>query len=127
MTLFMADKRIKIANSRFEGYVEQKPEPYLLRLYITGATPRSSLAVANLRKFCDENLEGFYQLEVVDIYQHPDLAREEQIIAAPTLIKKQPMPRKVMVGDLSNQESVKRCLGISVSSIKKEVSDHEKP
>ncbi|MDD3269276.1 MAG: circadian clock KaiB family protein, partial [Syntrophomonadaceae bacterium] len=110
-------KRVKSANSRFERYLEKKPEKYLLQLYITGATPRSCQAVANLRKFCEENLEGLYQLEVVDIYQHPDLAREEQIIAAPTLIKKQPIPRKVMVGDLSNQELVKRCLGISSSSI----------
>ena len=113
----MADKRIKRANSRFERYLQQEPAPYLLQLYITGATPRSCQAVASLKKFCEENLEGLYQLEVVDIYQHPDLAREEQIIAAPTLIMKRPMPRKVLVGDLSNQESVKRCLGINSSSI----------
>jgi len=62
---------------------------------------------------------------VIDIYEYPDLAREEQIIAAPTLIKKQPIPRKLMVGDLSNQESVKRCLGISSSStIEDSRSDH---
>lgn len=113
----MADKRIKRANLKFERYLEQKPEQYLLQLYITGATPRSCRAVANLRKFCEENLEGLYQLEVVDVCQHPDLARKEQIIAAPTLIKKQPTPRKIMVGDLSDQELVKRCLGISSASI----------
>ena len=113
----MANKRIKSAKSRFEQYLEQEPEQYLLQLYITGATPRSCQAVANLKKFCEENLEGLYRLEVIDIYQHPDLAREAQIIAAPTLIKKQPIPRKVMVGDLSNQESVKRCLGMSSLSI----------
>ena len=125
----MANKRIKSANSRFEQYLEQEPEQYLLQLYITGATPRSCLAVANLRKFCEENLEGLYQLEVVDIYQHPDLARKEQIIAAPTLIKKQPMPRKVMVGDLSNQDLVKKCLGINaLSNIEGfKVGKHEKP
>jgi len=125
----MADEQIKLANSRFERFLEQEPEPYLLQLYVTGATPRSCRAVANLKKFCEENLEGLYQLEVVDIYQNPDLAREEQIIAAPTLIKKQPMPRKVLVGDLSDLESVKRCLGINSSSNYKKVriTRHEKP
>ncbi len=113
----MANKRIKSTTLKFERYLEQESEKYLLQLYITGATPRSCQAVANLRKFCEENLEGFYQLEVVDIYQHLELALEEQIIAAPTLIKKLPIPRKVMVGDLSNQELVRRCLGISSSSI----------
>jgi len=124
----MADKQTENANSRFERYLEQEPEPYLLQLYVTGATPRSCRAVANLKKFCEENLEGLYQLEVVDIYQHPDMAREEQIIAAPTLIKKQPIPRKVMVGDLSNQEAVKKCLGMSTSVIFEglRVADHEK-
>ena len=61
---------------------------YLLRLYITGSTPQSARAIANIRKICEEHLEGRYELEVVDISQHPALAEGEQIIAAPTLIKK---------------------------------------
>lgn len=108
----MAKQAIKKANSRFERYLEKEPEEYLLRLYITGATPRSCRAVANLRKFCEDNLEGRFQLEVVDIYQYPELAREEQIIAAPTLVKKHPLPRQIMVGDLSNLEWLKKGLGI---------------
>lgn len=108
----MAKQAINKANSRFEQCFEKEPEEYLLRLYITGATPRSCQAVANLRKFCEDCLEGRFQLEVVDIYQYPELAREEQIIAAPTLVKKHPLPRRVMVGDLSDQEWVKKSLGI---------------
>ncbi|MEN6326452.1 MAG: circadian clock KaiB family protein [Syntrophomonas sp.] len=113
----MARKAIRNANFRFERYLEKEPEEYLLRLYITGATPRSCQAVANLKKFCEDNLEGRFQLEVVDVYQYPELAREEQIIAAPTLVKRHPLPRQIMVGDLSNQELVRRGLGI-VSRIK---------
>lgn len=108
----MDDTLIKSAHQRFEQYLQQEPEPYLLQLYITGATPRSCRAVANLRVFCEENLDGHYKLEVIDIYQHPNVAREEQIIAAPTLIKKHPLPRKVMVGDLANQAMVRKCLGM---------------
>ncbi len=79
---------------------------YLLRLYVTGMTLRSMQAIANLRAICETRLQGRYELEVVDIYQHPRLAREERIVAAPTLIKKLPLPLRRMVGDLSDQERV---------------------
>ena len=79
---------------------------YVLRLYVTGATPRSTRAIANIRKLCEEHLKGRYSLEVIDIYQQAPLAAEEQIIAAPTLIKKLPLPLRQMVGDLSDQERV---------------------
>jgi circadian clock protein KaiB len=69
-------------------------------------TPRSSRAVAHLRKICDENLQGRYALEVIDIYQQPILARGDQIVAAPTLIKKLPLPMRRIVGDMSNCERV---------------------
>jgi circadian clock protein KaiB len=81
-------------------------ERYVLRLFVTGMTPRSIRAVLNLRTICDLFLEGRYELEVVDIYQQPVLAKGEQIIAAPTLIKKLPLPTRRMIGDMSNQESV---------------------
>jgi circadian clock protein KaiB len=79
---------------------------YVLRLYVSGMTPRSARAVKNLQAICDEYLEGRYDLEVVDIYQQPVLTKGEQIIAAPTLIKKLPLPMRRIIGDMSNTERV---------------------
>ena len=79
---------------------------YLLRLYVTGMTTRSERAVRNLQGICDEYLKGRYDLEVIDIYQQPVLAKGEQIIAAPTLIKKLPLPMRRIIGDMSNRERV---------------------
>jgi circadian clock protein KaiB len=81
-------------------------QTYLLRLYVTGSTPRSARSIFNIRKLCEERLLGRYQLEVVDIYQQPEMARQEQIVAAPTLIKKLPLPLRKLVGDLSDEERV---------------------
>ncbi|MGN6368425.1 MAG: circadian clock KaiB family protein [Phycisphaerae bacterium] len=96
------------ATSDFEKAIAGagKSEHYVLRLYITGSTPRSAAAISNIRKFCEEHLAGRYDLEVIDIYQQPTLAQGEQIIAAPTLIKKLPFPLRKVVGDLSNEERV---------------------
>jgi circadian clock protein KaiB len=85
---------------------EPGSETYLLRLYVSGATPRSTRAIANIRKICEEHLQGRYELEVIDIYQQAPLAKDEQIIAAPTLIKKLPLPLRRMVGDLTDQKRV---------------------
>jgi circadian clock protein KaiB len=90
-------------------------ERYVLRLFVTGMTPRSVRAVQNLRTICNHYLEGRYELEVVDIYQQPVLAKGEQIIAAPTLIKKLPLPMRRMIGDMSNQESV--LLGLDITPV----------
>jgi circadian clock protein KaiB len=79
---------------------------YVLRLYVTGMTARSSRAVNNLRTICDEYLAGRYDLEVIDIYQQPVLTRGEQIVAAPTLIKKLPLPMRRIIGDMSNRDGV---------------------
>jgi len=79
---------------------------YVLRLYITGSTPRSIRAILNIRKICEEHLEGRYDLEVVDISQHPMLAEGEQIIAAPTLIKKLPLPLRRFIGDMSETDRI---------------------
>ncbi len=79
---------------------------YVLRLYITGATPRSMSAITNIRKICEEHLKGRYDLEVVDISQHPTLAEGEQIIAAPTLIKKLPLPLRRFIGDMSHTDRI---------------------
>jgi circadian clock protein KaiB len=81
-------------------------ERYVLRLYVTGMTPRSARAVRNLQAICDQHLAGRYDLEVIDIYQQPILTKGEQIIAAPTLIKKLPLPMRRIIGDMSNRERV---------------------
>ena len=81
-------------------------ERYILRLYVTGMTSRSSRAVDNLKTICDEYLEGRYDLEVIDIYQQPVLTKGEQIVAAPTLIKKLPLPMRRIIGDMSNRDRV---------------------
>jgi circadian clock protein KaiB len=88
---------------------------YKLRLYITGQTPRSVASIQNLRHVCDEYLAGRFELQVVDIYQQPELAKEAQIIAAPTLIKKLPLPLRKLVGDLSNEERVLMGLDLKVA------------
>jgi circadian clock protein KaiB len=88
---------------------------YVLRLYVTGLTPRSICAVNNLRAICNEYLEGRYDLEVVDIYQQPLLARGEQIIAAPTLVRQFPLPVRRIIGDLSNRERV--LLGLDLGRV----------
>ncbi len=79
---------------------------YVLRLYITGSTPRSIRAISNIRAICEMHLEGHYDLEVVDISQHPTLAEGEQIIAAPTLIKKLPLPLRRFIGDMSETDRI---------------------
>lgn len=90
---------------------------YILRLYITGTTPQSQRALANIKRICEEHLNGNYELQVIDIYQTPQLARDEQIIAAPTLIKVLPHPLKRLIGDLSNEKRV--LLGLDVRPKKK--------
>jgi circadian clock protein KaiB len=80
--------------------------PYKLRLFVTGSTPRSTRAIANMRKICEENLSGRYDLEVVDVYENPDATRELQIIATPTLVKILPEPLRRIIGDLSDKERV---------------------
>ena len=84
----------------------------VLRLYVTGSSPRSVRAIANIRKICDEHLQGCHDLEIVDISQHPQLARREQILAAPTLVKMLPLPSRRFVGDMSQFERILLGLGL---------------
>ena len=79
---------------------------YVLRLYVTGTTRNSERAIVNIRRICEEHLQGRYDLEVVDISEHPTLAQGEQIIAAPTLIKKLPLPLRRFIGDMSQTERI---------------------
>jgi circadian clock protein KaiB len=89
---------------------QEAPTPaagaYVLRLFVTGTTPRSVRAIANLRRVCDEHLKGAYDLEVVDLYQDPEAAKKYQIIAAPTLVRMLPLPLRKIIGDLANDEKV---------------------
>lgn len=79
---------------------------YVLRLYVTGTTPASRRAIMNIHAICDDYLQGRYELDVVDIYQNPVLAKDEQIVAAPTLVKALPLPLRRIIGDLSNENRV---------------------
>jgi circadian clock protein KaiB len=88
------------------------PAGYLLRLYVTGATSRSAKAIANIKMLCERLVPGEYRLEVVDIYQQPELARDAQLVAAPTLLKSLPPPERRLVGDLSDEARVIAGLGL---------------
>ena len=101
----MERKRVKTSTEEFEKAVEFPDRgKYVLRLYVTGMTPKSTLAIANVRKICEKHLKGRYELKVIDIYQQPKLAKGEQIIATPTLIKKLPLPLRKLIGDMSDTE-----------------------
>ena len=79
---------------------------YVLRLYVNGSTSKSKLAVENIRRVCEQQLKGRYDLEVIDIRQHANLARDEQIVAVPTLVKRLPLPLQRLVGDMSDLDRV---------------------
>lgn len=81
-------------------------EIFDLRLYVAGQTPRSTAAVANLKRICEEHLAGRYRVEVIDLMANPELARSDQILAIPTLVRRLPEPIRKIIGDLSNQERV---------------------
>ncbi len=99
--------KAKASTAEFEAASKRAAgERYVLRLYIAGTTPASSRSVENLRALCDEHLSGRYELTVVDVFQQPVLARDAQIVAVPTLIKKLPTPLRRIVGDLSDAHRV---------------------
>ena len=79
---------------------------YILRLYVSGSTLKSALAVGNIKRICEQHLKNRYDLEVIDVYQQPNLARDEQIVAVPTLIKRAPPPLRRLIGDLSDLRKV---------------------
>jgi circadian clock protein KaiB len=83
-----------------------KSKEYVLRLYVAGTTPKSVRAVANIKEICEGSLKDRYDLEVIDIYQQPILIKGEQIIAAPTLVKKLPLPLRKLIGDMSDTERI---------------------
>lgn len=85
---------------------------YLLKLYVTGHTPRAEVAIDNLRRICEDDLGGRYDVEIIDVLEHPQLAEDEKVLATPTLIKSLPPPLRRVIGDLSDKEKV--LLGLDV-------------
>lgn len=96
-----------------EAIRQAKEGHYVLKLYVTGSSTRSARAISNVRSICDQFLLGRYDLEVIDVFQQPELASEVQLIAAPTLVKEQPDPPRRLVGDMSDQDRVLYSLNIT--------------
>lgn len=90
-------------------------EHFVLRLYVTGMTPRSTRAISAVRLLCDELLHGRFDLEIIDVYQKPALIRDEQVFATPTLVKKSPAPERRMIGDMTDRARLLRGLGLVVN------------
>jgi circadian clock protein KaiB len=100
----------------FERAAAQDVEgPFVLKLYVSGMTPRSRRAITNLQRLCDEFLAGRHALEIIDIYQQPALAKAAQIVAAPTLVKSLPLPLRRLIGDLSDPGRLLLVLGAEAS------------
>lgn len=97
---------------------------YVLRLYVTGMSPRAQEAIRNIKRICEEELQGRYDLKVIDVCQQPELAKQEQILAAPTLIRTLPLPLRKLVGDMSNKEKV--VVGLEIAPAKKKTKDGKK-
>jgi len=105
-------------SEEFEHALQNREEAcYVLRLYIAGNTTKSANAILNLKEICEQRLKGRYRLEVIDIYQQPDAARTEQIIATPTLIKTLPAPMRRIIGDLSKTERI--LIGLDLKKLEK--------
>lgn len=91
------------------------PNKYLLKLFVTGKTPRSELSIANLKAICDRNLADLYDLVIIDVLERPQFAEDEKILATPTLIKELPPPKRRIIGDLSDTEKV--LFGLDLKSL----------
>lgn len=98
---------------------------YLLKLYVTGKSPRAEAAIANLRRICDEELHERYELQVIDVLEHPQLAEDDKVLATPTLIKRLPPPLRRVIGDLSDKHKV--LLGLEVRPDRKAARHDEPP
>jgi circadian clock protein KaiB len=92
------------------------PQKYVLRLYVTGLTPRSTRAIGTVRSVCEEHLAGQYDLEIIDVYQQPDRSTEDQIVAIPTLVKCSPQPQRLIIGDMSDRNRLLLGLGLPLGS-----------
>ena len=104
-------------NSKNDNGKSSDYDPYIFRLYVTGASPNSLRAIANTRNMCEEYFNENYELEIIDVHQQPSIAKKENIIALPLLIKKHPLPEKRMIGDMSDMERVLKSIGVSNGSL----------
>lgn len=91
---------------------QKEDEFYTLRLFVTGTSSISVRAISNIKRICEEHLQGRYELEIIDVYQQPQLVKSEDITAVPMLVKKLPLPKKRMVGDMSDENKVLKGLGL---------------
>ena len=105
--------KVSTPSSLDKAVTEGKPGKLLLRLFVAGLSPRSQATIEVLRQLIEERLDGNYLLEIIDIYQQPELARQHQVLATPTLVKYLPEPKKIMIGDLSRRDRVLTCLGLA--------------
>lgn len=99
-----AQKNYESVSSKHDDVSDEKT--YTLRLYVAGQTKKSLVAFTNLKKICEEHLKGRYKIEVIDLLENPQLAKGDQILAIPTLVRRLPPPIKKIIGDLSNTERV---------------------
>ncbi len=103
----MGFKKPKDSLSEFEQEIKKsEKEKYVLRLYIAGMSSKSKIAIQNIKRICEGNLSGHYDLEIIDVYKQPVLAEGDQIVATPTLIKKLPVPIRTFIGDMSKEEKI---------------------
>lgn len=86
----------------------------VLQLYVSGMSPKSMEAIENIKRLCDEHLKEAFELEIIDLYKHPELASEQQIVFSPSLIKQLPLPRKTLIGNFSDTQKVIKGLGIKI-------------
>lgn len=98
-----------------QAIAENADARFVLRLFVSGMTPRSQQAIDNLCRLCQEHLPGRHELEIIDIYQQPGLAKTEQVIAAPTLVKKLPLPLRKVIGDMGDPGRILMVLGVAAS------------
>lgn len=112
--------KVSDAAESFEDFISGRgnKDNYILKLYVSGNSPTSVRAIMNLKKICEENLHGQYLLEIIDLYQKPELAREANLIAAPTLIRNLPLPLRRIIGDMSDTDRV--LVGLDIVKTKKE-------
>jgi circadian clock protein KaiB len=99
-------------NNHKETTATDHADKYVLRLFVTGASPNSSRAITNLRNICETNIPGKYSLEIIDVYQSRDIAQMEGLVALPLLVKKFPLPERRLIGDMSNTQKVLSGLGL---------------
>jgi circadian clock protein KaiB len=95
-----------------KALVSRRPDKYILRLYVAGASEKSRRAILRVRQLCDGELKDYCELEVIDVYQQPILARDGQIVATPTLVRELPRPVRRFIGDLTNSNSLFVGLGL---------------